>query len=208
MMTDPYGQTNPRSVTGAPGVATPPQIPPVGHFTPRMLLALAAIYNPAILVGYLLYAYGPSNSCVLGGLCNFGSLPGIFQIFLLIVAEGTLGALLFAPLWWLLSESRPARDAISRTARNMARFVTIRPLMVSYGLALLLLLIFGLVIHRISAPLFLLGLASAVICLWCAAGSEFIPTPPLPPPQARQPLQRDRNASGSAFLNDSPPPAP
>ena len=206
MMTDPYGQPNPRSVTGAPGAATPPRIPPVGHFTPRMLLALAAIYNPAILVGYLLYTYGPSNSCVLGGLCNFGSLPGLFQIFLLIVGEVTLGALLFAPLWWLLSESHPARDAISRTARTMVRFVTIRPLMVSYSLALLLLLTFGLIIHRISAPLFLLGLASAVICLWCAAGSEFTPTPPLPTPQTRQPLQRDRDASGSAFLNDSPPP--
>ena len=40
-----------------------------------MLLAVAAIYNPAILVGYLLYLYGPSNSCVLGGLCSFGSFP-------------------------------------------------------------------------------------------------------------------------------------
>ena len=69
-----------------------------------------------------------------------------------------------------------------------------------------ILLTFGLIIHRISAPLFLLGLASAVICLWCAAGSEFTPTPPLPTPQTRQPLQRDRDASGSAFLNDSPPP--
>lgn len=147
MMTDPYGQTNPRSVTGAPGAAMPPRIPPVGHFTPRMLLALAAIYNPAILVGYLLYTYGPSDSCVLGGLCNFGSLPGLFQIFLLIVAEGTLSALLFVPLWWLLSENRPDRDAVSRTARDMARFVTIRPLMVSYGLVLLVLLIVGVVIH-------------------------------------------------------------
>ncbi len=207
MMTDPYGQTNPRSVTGAPGVATPSRIPPVGHFTPRMLLALAAIYNPAILVGYLLYTYGPSNSCVLGSLCNFGSLPGLFQVFLLLAAEGTLGALLFVPLWWLLSESRPARDAISRTARDMVRFVTIRPLMVSYSMVLLLLLVVGVVIHRVPAPLFLLGLSSALICLWCAAGSEFTPAPPLPPPQSRQPLQRDRDASGSAFLNDSPPPA-
>ncbi|HET9980076.1 MAG TPA: hypothetical protein VFQ32_06520, partial [Ktedonobacterales bacterium] len=108
MMTDPYGQTNPRSVTGAPGVATPSRIPPVGHFTPRMLLALAAIYNPAILIGYLLYNYGPSNSCVLGGLCDFGDFPGIIQVFLLIVGAGTLTVVLFVPLWWLLDEARPA----------------------------------------------------------------------------------------------------
>ena len=209
MMTDPYGQTNPRSMTGGPGAATPPRIPPVGPFTPRMLLALAAIYNPAILLGYLLYVYGPSNSCVLGGLCNFGDFPGIIQLVLLIVGAGTLSAALFAPLWWLLDEGRPARDIVSRTARDMARFVTIRPLMVCYGIVLLLLLIVGLVIHRIPPPLFLLGLSSGIICLWCAASPEFTPAPPLPAPQSRQPLhppQRDRDTSGSAFLNDSPPP--
>ena len=224
MMTDPYGQTNPRSVTGAPGAAAPPRIPPAGHFTPRMLLALTAIYNPVILAGYLLYNYGPSDSCVLGGLCNFGNFPGIFQLFLLIVGEGTLGAVIFVPLWWLLDENRPAHDVVSRTARDMVRFVTIRPLLLCYGVALLLLLIAGLVIHRIQPPVFLLGLASGIICLWCAASPEFTPTPSLPPPQApqfrqplqplqslqsiHQPLQRDREISSSAFLNDSPPQPP
>ena len=206
MMTDPYGQTNPRPMTGAPGAATPPRIPPVGHFTPRMLLALAAICNPVILVGYLLYLYGPSNSCVLGGLCNFGYFPGIFQLILLIVGEVIFGAVVFVPLWWLLDEGRPARDVISRTARDMARFVTIRPLMLCYGIALLLLLIVGLLLHRIPAPLFLLGLASGIICLWCAASPEITYAPPLPPPHSRQPLPRARDASSSAFLNDSPPP--
>jgi hypothetical protein len=67
-----------------------------------------------------------------------------------------------------------------------------------------------IVIHRIPPPVFLLGLASGIICLWCAASPEFTPTPSLPPPQApqsRQPLQpqRDRDISSSAFLNDSPP---
>jgi hypothetical protein len=185
MMTDPYGQTNPRPMSGA---TTPPQTPPVGYFTPRMLLAVAAIYNPAILVGYALYLYGPSNSCVLGGLCNFGDFPGILQLFLLIVGAGTLGAIVFVPLWWLLDEARPARDIVSRTARDMARFVTIRPLMVSYGVALILLLIIGLFAHRIPSPLFLLGLSSALICFWCAASPEFtpMPPPPLPPPQPPQ----------------------
>ena len=184
MMTDPYGQTNPRPMSGA---ITPPQTPPVGGFTLRMLLAVAAMYNPAILVGYALYLYGPSNSCVLGGLCNFGDFPGILQLFLLIVGAGTLGAIVFVPLWWLLDEARPARDIVSRTARDMMRFVTIRPLMVGYGVALLLLLIIGLFAHRIPSPLFLLGLLSALICFWCASSPEFTPLP-VAPPQPQQPL--------------------
>lgn len=184
MMTDPYGQTNPRPMSGA---ITPPQTPPVGGFTPRMLLAVAAMYNPAILVGYALYLYGPSNNCVLGGLCNFGDFPGILQLFLLIVGAGTLGAIVFVPLWWLLDEARPARDIVSRTARDMMRFVTIRPLMVGYGVTLLLLLIIGLFAHRIPSPLFLLGLSSALICFWCASSPEFTPLP-VAPPQPQQPL--------------------
>jgi hypothetical protein len=207
MMTNPYGQTNPR-----PGATTPAQMPPAGDFTPRMLLAVAAIYNPAILVGYLLYLYGPSNSCVLGGLCNFGSFPGIVQLFLLIVGAGTLGAVVFVPLWWLLDEARPARDIVSRTARDAARFVTIRPLMIGYGTVLTLLLFIGLLVQRIPAPLFVLGLSSAIICFWCAAASEFtpvpvVPTPPTPPnplPQRQQP-PRARGDSDSSFLRDSPP---
>jgi hypothetical protein len=210
MMTNPYGQTNPR-----PGATTPAQTPPVGEFTPRMLLAVAAIYNPAILIGYLLYLYGPSNSCVLGGLCNFGSFPGVVQLLLLIVGAGTLGAVVFVPLWWLLDEARPARDIVSRTARDAARFVTIRPLMVGYGAVLSLLLFIGLLIHRIPAPLFLLGLTSAIVCFWCAAASEFTPTPvasappysppPQQPPQLPPQLPPSRDGSSSAFLNDSPP---
>lgn len=200
MMTDPYGQTNPRPTNSAP---LPAQIPPVGHITPRMLLAIAAIYNPTILIGYFLYIYGPSNSCVLGGLCGFGSFPGIIQIFLLIVGAGIFTAIVFVPLWWLLDEARPARDIVSRTARDMMRFVTIRPLMVGYGLVLALLLIIGLLVQRIPPPIFLLGFSSAVICFWCAASPEFTPAPPAPlSPPSRQ---GNRASNGSAFLRDSPP---
>ena len=197
MKTDPYGQTNPRPTNGA---TTPLQRPPVGHITPRMLLAVAAIYNPAILIGYLLYNYGPGNSCVLGGLCGFGGFPGIIQLFLLIVGAGVLTAVAFVPLWWLLDEARPARDIASRIARDMVRFVTIRPLMVGYGFILAVLLIIGLLFHRIPPPLFLLGLASAVICFWCAAESGF--TPPLP---VTSQSQRPRVASGGIFPSDPPP---
>lgn len=201
-MTDPYNsQTSPRPIVGA---TTPPQVLPAGHFTPRMLLATAAIYNPAILVGYFLYLYGPGNSCVLGGLCNFGSFPGIIQLVLLVVGAGIFGAVIFVPLWWLLDEARPARDIVSRTARDMVRFVTIRPLMAGYGIVLLLLLIIGLFSHHVPAPLFLLGFSSALISLWCSASPELIPIRTIPPPQPPQPQQppRDRNGSSSAFLRD------
>ena len=201
MMTDPYGQTNPRPMNGN-GATTPEQMRPVGHITPRMLLAVAAIYNPTLLIGYLLYNYGPGNSCVLGGLCGFGSFPGIIQLFLLIVGAGVLTAVVFVPLWWLLDEARPARDIVSRTARDMMRFVTIRPLMAGYGIVLALLLLIGLLVQRVPSPLFLLGLSSAVLCFWCAASREFTPPPPVSP----QP-PRSRVASGSAFLRDSPPQA-
>ncbi len=197
MMTDPYGQTNPRPMNGA---TTPAQMRPVGHITPRMLLAIAAIYNPALLIGYLLYLYGPSNSCVLGGLCGFGDFPGIIQFFLLIVGAGVLTAIVFVPLWWLLDEARPARDIISRTARDMMRFVTIRPLMAGYGIALALLLIIGLLVHRVAPPLFLLGLWSVMLCFWCAAGAEFTP----PPPASSQP-PRSRVASGGVLPPDPLP---
>ena len=199
MMTDPYGQTNPRPMNGN-GATTPEQMRPVGHITPRMLLAVTVIYNPTLLIGYLLYNYGPTNSCVLGGLCGFGGFPGIIQLFLLIVGAGALTAVAFVPLWWLLDEARPARDIVSRTGRDMMRFVTIRPLMVGYGFILAVLLIIGLLFHRIPPPLFLLGLASAVICFWCAAESGF--TPPLPvTSQSRRP----RVASGSIFPPDPLP---
>lgn len=201
-MTDPYGQTNPRPASGTP---TAVQARPVGQFTPRMLLAIAAIYNPAIFIGYLLYLYGPSSSCVLGGLCNFDIYPGIIQLLLLMVGAGTLTAITFVPLWWLLDEARPARDIVTRTARDMVRFVTIRPLMVGYGLVLLLLLIIGLVLHHVPAPLFLLTFSSALICIWCAATPEFTVVP-APPTQQQQPQQRPRDPSASAFLRDSPPP--
>ena len=77
-----------------------------------------------------------------------------------------------------------------------------------------------IVIQRIPPPVFLLGLASGIICLWCAASPEFTPALPLPLPQSPQspqslqfrqplqpiqPMQRDRDDSSSAFLNDSPP---
>ena len=199
MMNDPYGQTNPRPASGA---AAPPRMRPAGQFTPRMLLAVAALYNPAILLGYVLYLYGPDSNCVLGGLCNFGSFSGIIQLFLLMGSAGAFGAVIFVPLWWLLDEGRPARDSASRIARDMARFVTIRPLMVGYGTLLLLLLIVGLVLHRVPPPLFLLVLSSGIICLWCAAAPEFTVASAAPPPP--QP-QRARDASDSAFLRDSPP---
>jgi fatty acid desaturase len=138
---------------------------------------------------------------VLGGLCGFGGFPGIIQLFLLIVGAGIFTAVVFVPLWWLLDEARPARDIVSRTARDMMRFVTIRPLMAGYGVVLALLLVFGLLVQRVPPPLFLLGFSSAVICFWCAASPEFTPTPPAPPPSQ----QRSRDASGSAFLRDSPP---
>jgi hypothetical protein len=221
MMTDPYGQTNPRPTSGT----TPPALttPPVGQFTPRMLLAVAALYNPSLLIGYLLYLYGPSRSCVLGGLCGFADFPGIIQLFLLIVGAGTLTALAFVPLWWLLDEARPARDIVSRTARDMMRFVTLRPLMVGYGFVLVVLLILGLFTHRVPATLFLLGLSSATICFWCAASPEFTPVPvarPQPrltqpplsgsriPSQPQSPQQPNRDASDSAFLRDMPPGSP
>jgi hypothetical protein len=153
--------------------------------TPRMLLAIAVIYNPAILIGYLLYLYGPDNSCVLGSLCSFGAFPGILQLFLLIVGAGLLTAVVFVPLWWLLDEARPARDIVSRTARDMMRFVTIRPLLVGYGVVLALLLLIGLLVQRVPPSIFLLGLSSAAICFWCAGGAEFTPVPPAPPPHSR-----------------------
>jgi fatty acid desaturase len=84
----------------------------------------------------------------------------------------------------------------------MMRFVTIRPLMVGYGLVLALLLIVGLLVQRVPPPIFLLGFSSAVICFWCAASPEFTPIPPAP---SQQPQQRNRASNGSAFLRDSPP---
>jgi hypothetical protein len=123
--------------------------------SPRLALLATVLFNPVILVGYYLYWYGPGNTCVAGSLiCSFGHYAGIVQVFIIVAGCAPYGE----------------RFAIIRGLRAITNTSKIRPLLLTYGLLLLLGLFIGLLKEQLNAPITVLCLFTVFACLYSALG--------------------------------------
>lgn len=154
-----------------PVPAVPPQ--PV-HAPPldgrRRALLAVLVYNPVMLAAYLLYLYGPSNSCVAGPFCGFGELPGLVQGMVLLLGAVLLWLLISTGIRWLL-EVTPWQSRFARALRDITEYRLVRPLFAVYGGAMVLALLVGLFTWRLTPAALILGSATAFVCLRCAFGS-------------------------------------
>jgi hypothetical protein len=143
----------------------------------RRALLTVLVYNPVMLVAYLFYLYGPSNSCVAGPFCGFGELPGLAQGMLLLLGAGLLWLLISTGIRWLLDVT-PWQSRFARTLRAITEYRLVRPLFGLYGGTMVLALLIGLVTWRLSPAALILGSATAFVCLRCALGR--VPAPLVP----------------------------
>jgi hypothetical protein len=135
-----------------------------GLFSPRFALLAAMFYNPLILLGYLIYTYGPTN-CVAGPLCRFDSFPSVLQVLLIIAGCALLWLLLYVVVERALEAPRSRQTRYERLLSSMSAYPTMRPLLAAYGAVLLLSLLVALYTHRASAPAVVVGTFTAVVCL-------------------------------------------
>jgi hypothetical protein len=172
-MMNPRGDTTtiPSALAGAassPGDA--------GLFSPRFALLAAMLYNPLILLGYLIYTYGPTN-CVAGPLCRFDTFPSVLQVLLILTGCGLLWLLLYVVVERALEAPRSRQTRYERLLSSMSAYPTMRPLLAAYGAALLLALLVALYTHHASAPAVVVGTFTAIVCL-NGALSDRRPRPP------------------------------
>lgn len=144
----------------------------------RALLAVL-IYNPLALVAYLLYLYGPGESCVAGPICGIGTLPGILQAFLLLVAAGLLWALVTLGLPRLL-EAIPWQSPFTHGVRALTEYHLVRSLLGIYGCILVLGLLAALFTGRLTPAALIFGAVSAYVCLRCAFSRPLVLSPAQP----------------------------
>jgi hypothetical protein len=153
--------SSPSSVSSAVKVRGP------SPFSPRLGLLAALLYNPVVLVVYLLYLYGPVNTCVAGSLCSFGSYPAVVQALLILAGSATLWLLLYALVLRAI-EAPGRKTGLVRLLRDLARYERIRELLLVYGALLALLLMVALVTRRLTMPSFIVGAFGLFVCLYCA----------------------------------------
>lgn len=138
-----------------------------GLFSPRLALLAALLYNPIVLVAYLLYLYGPVNTCIAGSLCSFGSYPALTQALLILAGGAALWILLYT--FVLRAIESPGRGTgIVRLLRDLSRYERIRELLLIYGALLALLLVVALFTRRLTMPSFVVGAFGIFVCLYCA----------------------------------------
>jgi|GEM_PF-2130520 hypothetical protein len=139
--------------------------------SPRLALLATVLFNPVILVGYYLYWYGPGNTCVAGSLiCSFGHYAGIVQVFIIVAGCAAIWFLLYLLVHWLIETPYGERFAIIRGLRAITNTSKIRPLLLTYGLLLLLGLFIGLLKEQLNAPITVLCLFTVFACLYSALG--------------------------------------
>jgi hypothetical protein len=151
-------------VAGAPKVA---RSRGRGVFSPRLGLLAALLFNPIVLIAYLLYLYGPVRTCVAGSLCSFGSFPAGTQALLILAGCAALWLLLYALV--LRAIEAPGRGTgLVRLLRDLSRYERIRELLLVYGALLALLLVVALLTGRLTMPAFVVGAFGIFVCLHCA----------------------------------------
>lgn len=152
----------------------------------RQLALLAAIlYNPVILVAYLLYTYGPSRACVAGPLCSFGAYPGVFQVLLVLVGAA-LAWLLLAVVIRRALEAPGRQGPVARALYALSDFGALRELLGIYSVLLLLGIIFALLGHRLTPTAAIVAVFTVVVSLRCALVADPPAAPPAPEGDVRQ----------------------
>ena len=160
-----------------------------GLFSPRLALLATVLYNPVILIGYLVYLYGPVSSCVVGPLCSFDQYPGIIQVPLLLASALLLWLVLALSLQRAIEAQGPRQPALLRALAALSDYRRIRDLLPLYGALLGAALVLGLQRHTMTLPAFVLGGFTAFVCCYAAlsgrrgrpAVSAAPPTPSTPP---------------------------
>jgi hypothetical protein len=149
-------------------VAEPVPAPPPLEGRRQALLA-ALVYNPLMLGAYLLYLYGPGNSCVAGPFCSFGELPTLVQAILLLLGAALLWMLITVGVRWLL-DATPWHSWFARGVRAVTEYRLVRPLFGVYGAAILVGLLVGLFMWRLTPAALIIGSFTSFVCLRCALG--------------------------------------
>jgi hypothetical protein len=158
---------NANTPQGRPGaqarsVAVLPPVEPV-----RLWLLTAILYNPPILIGYLLYLYGPSQRCVAGPICQFGTYPGYLQIILLLAGAYMLWLLMVVGvrrlLVWPGWQARPAR-----ALRAISEYESVRELLGVLGVLLMVAMVLALLGHRLTPTTLILGAFTAGVAIRAA----------------------------------------
>jgi hypothetical protein len=168
----PYQPSYPSPMVVVEPVTAPP--PLEGR---RQALLAALVYNPLMLGAYLLYLYGPGNSCVAGPFCSFGALPTVVQAILLLLGAGLLWMLITVGVRWLL-DATPWHSWFARGVRALTEYRLVRPLFGIYGSAILVGLLVGLFMWRLTPAALIIGGSTAFVCLRCALGRVPVSTPP------------------------------
>jgi hypothetical protein len=139
---------------------------------PRLSLLATVLLNPIILIGYYLYLYGPGNTCVAGSLiCDFGEYAAILQVGIILAGCLVIWVVLFVLARWLVETPHGERNPAIRWLRGITDTSRIRPLLLAYGLLLVLGLGVGLLKHQVNPPIAVLCLFTIFACLLSALGS-------------------------------------
>lgn len=146
-----------------------PPVPSTSRRPPRLALLATLLFNPIILVGYYLYLYGPGNTCVAGSyICSFGDYPAIVQVAIILAGCMAIWFLLYLLARWLVETPYGERNALVRGLRAIIDTSKMRPLLLVYGLLLVLGLAVGLVRRDLNPPIVVLCLFTAFACLLSA----------------------------------------
>jgi hypothetical protein len=146
-----------------------PPMPNLSRRPPGLALLATLLFNPIILVGYYLYLYGPGNTCVAGSyICSFGDYPAIVQVGVILAGCLAIWFLLYLLARWLVETPYSERNALVHGLRAITDVSKMRPLLLVYGLLLVVGLIVGLVKRQLSPPIVVLCLFTAFACLHSA----------------------------------------
>lgn len=136
----------------------------------RLALFTLVIYNPLILIIYLIYLYWPSQSCVVGALCGFDRFPGMLQLLLVFMGGALLWLLLYVFLMRAI-ESPGAKDPVTRALRDLVDYRRVRLLLAISGVLLVVLLFLTIVNGHatwITTPVALFTAATCFLAVYAA----------------------------------------
>jgi hypothetical protein len=156
------------------GPGTPPATPVDAHtpniigdrgwIYPRWPLLAAMCIAPFAIVGYLIYLYDESYTCILGIVCRTNLLPGWVEISLIWLAFGLL---------WLLSlifgigqlEGPELHGRISTFVRRISDFEPVRRLLIGYGGVALLGVALAILLGQLTPVAFALATIVIIVAI-------------------------------------------